>query len=504
MIKIKYLQEPALQFGGYFEHQDAKTGLSEFGPFGKNIPGLHPTEIKLGFIGTRETVSWAQEWIERCGEYIETENVKKYKPSTSQSIEGQLFDTEALFDSPQTLNRLEKILTPDFVGFNNDSAFNCSFQMNDRWVRYIQPRELTEILDLDNKTDVIWKMVNLFDENIANIAANDPTPDIIILALPPEVENKAHSVRISGNYFLNFRRAIKARSMKWNIPLQLITKSTVTGEGKNVQDVATRAWNFCTAQYYKANGVPWRITSLDEATCFIGVSFFIAKDLSDIVTMRSSVAQAFDFMGQGLILRGDYFNWDVQRLGKTPHLTYDGAKKLVKDTLNEYIRLKGYPPRRVVIHKTSEFWGKEHIDFNELDGFQNGINEVFGRCEIDLVSLAQSGVRFFREGKYPPLRGTYFSINNADHLLFTMGYIPFLETFPKPYVPESWRIMQHIGGSSPEDLFKEILALTKMNVNNCAFADGSPITLSFSRMVGEIMKHIPENGIVQPKYRFYM
>lgn len=116
--------------------------------------------------------------------------------------------------------------------------------------------------------------------------------------------------------------------MRWNIPIQLITRSTVTGEGKNVQDVATRAWNFCTAQYYKANGVPWRITSLDEATCFIGVSFFIAKDLSDVVTMRSSVAQAFDYMGQGLILRGDYFNWDVQRLGKTPHLTYEGARKL--------------------------------------------------------------------------------------------------------------------------------------------------------------------------------
>jgi hypothetical protein len=64
--------------------------------------------------------------------------------------------------------------------------------------------------------------------------------------------------------------------------------------------------------------------------------------------------------------------------------------------------------------------------------------------------------------------------------------------------------MKHVGGSSPESIFKEILALTKMNVNNCAFADGWPITLSFSRMAGEIMKHIPENGVVKPKYRFYM
>jgi hypothetical protein len=53
-------------------------------------------------------------------------------------------------------------------------------------------------------------------------------------------------------------------------------------------------------------------------------------------------------------------------------------------------------------------------------------------------------------------------------------------------------------------LFKEVLALTKMNVNNCSFADGVPITLSFSSMIGEIMKHVPLDGKIQPKYKFYM
>ena len=58
--------------------------------------------------------------------------------------------------------------------------------------------------------------------------------------------------------------------------------------------------------------------------------------------------------------------------------------------------------------------------------------------------------------------------------------------------------------TSPKDLLREVLALTKMNVNNCAFADGAPITLSFAQMIGEIMKHIPEGGKVQPTYQFYM
>jgi hypothetical protein len=85
-----------------------------------------------------------------------------------------------------------------------------------------------------------------------------------------------------------------------------------------------------------------------------------------------------------------------------------------------------------------------------------------------------------------------------------MGYIPYLETYPGSYVPEPWQITEHYGSSAPKDLLKEVLALTKMNVNNCAFADGTPITLSFSQKIGEIMKHIPDGGKVQPQYQFYI
>jgi len=113
-------------------------------------------------------------------------------------------------------------------------------------------------------------------------------------------------------------------------------------------------------------------------------------------------------------------------------------------------------------------------------------------------------MRLFREGSYPPLRGTYFSIEDDQHFLFTIGYIPYLETYPGAYVPEPWQITQHYGSSAPKDLLKEVLALTKMNVNTCAFADGTPITLSFSQKIGEIMKHIPDGGKVQPQYKFYM
>jgi hypothetical protein len=157
-----------------------------------------------------------------------------------------------------------------------------------------------------------------------------------------------------------------------------------------------------------------------------------------------------------------------------------------------------------VIHKPSRYWGSDHGEWNELEGFQEGIREVFPRIEIDLVALAQDGNKLFREGRYPPLRGTYFRIGDDEHFLYTMGYIPYLATYPGSYVPDPWHIVEHHGGSSKKDLLREVLELTKMNVNNCSFADGTPITLSFSHMVGEIMKHVPEGEKLQTGYKFYM
>jgi hypothetical protein len=115
-------------------------------------------------------------------------------------------------------------------------------------------------------------------------------------------------------------------------------------------------------------------------------------------------------------------------------------------------------------------------------------------------------VELFREGMYPPLRGTYFRIGDDHHYLYTMGFIPYLATYPGSYVPDPWHIVEHHGGSSKKDLFREVLELTKMNVNNCSFADGTPITLSFAEKVGEIMKHVPEDKDedLQTGYKFYM
>jgi hypothetical protein len=511
-FSVDYLHEPKLQFGKYFEHQDTKTGLAEFGPFGKNIAGLHPSEVKIGFIGTRETISGAKEWLEECGSEIESENAKTIKAKIKESDDGPSLFGAGIFDDEhihEPLVRLYKILNRDFIGFSKESEFDSCFQMNDRWDRTVRPDEIAKTLGVEDKQRRIWELVELFNDHIRSLAETSPAPDIIVLALTPEMVDDAYTVQVTGNFYLNFRRAIKAKAMKWGIPIQLIQRSTILGKkprGRRLplQEKATRAWNFCTALYYKAQGIPWCPVTVEKDTCFVGIDFYIAQEKGDTLTMRTSVAQAFDYLGQGLVLRGDPFEWNAEQEGKSPHMTQDGARQLISATLQEYINVRGTPPKRVVVHKPSRFWGQAHGEHNELDGFIEGIQSVFPGCDYDLVTLARSRIRLFREGQYPPARGTYLCIEDDHHFLYTMGFIPYLETYPGNYVPEPWQILERHGSSAPKELFREVLELTKMNVNNCSFADGTPITLSFSEKIGEIMKHVSDDDIVQTSYRFYM
>jgi len=85
-IAIDYVGEPKLQFGSYFEYEDAQTGLAEFGPVGKCIDGLHKETIRLGFVGTSGTISGAHEWVEACSKPIQSENIKTINRTKSVGL----------------------------------------------------------------------------------------------------------------------------------------------------------------------------------------------------------------------------------------------------------------------------------------------------------------------------------------------------------------------------------------------------------------------------------
>ena len=292
----------------------------------------------------------------------------------------------------------------------------------------------------------------------------------------------------------NFRRALKARLMRYQKPTQIIREST-TGyitDDRSKQDLATCAWNIFTGMYFKVGGLPWGPVGLKPATCFVGISFF--RPLGEPSFMRASIAQAFNEHGDGLVLRGQKFQWNDE-LGKSPHLPAHLAEQLVREVLERYKIECKQLPRRVVIHKSSRYTP------DERNGFKEALQNI---SEVDLVTVGTSGnFRLFREGEYPPLRGTLMHIGD-NYFLYTTGYIPELKKYPHGHVPAPLRIVDHYGDTAKGQLLVEILSLTKMNWNTASVDGALPITLQFARLVGEILREIPDDRDPNPKYSFYM
>jgi hypothetical protein len=108
-----------------------------------------------------------------------------------------------------------------------------------------------------------------------------------------------------------------------------------------------------------------------------------------------------------------------------------------------------------------------------------------------------------RAGQYPPLRGTLFSLGGVSYL-YTTGYLPSLGKYPHGHVPSPLQVADHVGDTAKADLLREVLTLTKMNWNSANMEGLMPITLRFSRLVGDVLREVPADREPQPKYKFYM
>jgi len=208
------------------------------------------------------------------------------------------------------------------------------------------------------------------------------------------------------------------------------------------------------------------------------------------------MAQAFTAAGDGYVLRGNTFEWTESQRERSPHLDRKSASGLIRDVLDLYQRQNQRSlPSRLVIHKTSRF------SEDELNGFTEACRIV---PQHDFVAFGNRGIQFYRTGDYPPLRGTFVKFSDAEFALYTDGYIPYLRTYPGPRVPRPLEILEHHGDSPWNVMLGEILALTKMNWNSADFACGMPITIAFSRKVGQVLAELPADLPPRPEYRYYM
>lgn len=482
---LRHIQEPSLQFGKG-QHLCPKSGIFEYNPY--DIGQIRPDKIKIGVIGKPESIDTVLEWLKDCRTHIEGKQGKN-----GSTPHPNLF-----------LN---------FCGFNKEVGFKSEIVYDDGYIRKINNSEFKEIIEENNDLESRIKLIaDLYLSEIKFLTKNK-RPDVILCVLSEnfitliqeenmntennEDEESSLDTDIDDEVIVekeqNFRRYLKAKAMQYNVPIQILRDKIAT-PSSGMQDPATIAWNFFTAIYYKASGTPWALIRKDtsDSTCYAGISFYKSRDNK---TTQTSIAQVFNEIGKGVILRGEEIK--IDKHDRTPHMSEEQAFNLLSTSLKEYFEAVKIYPRRLVIHKTSNF------NVDEIYGFKQAAKQV-NIYQIDLVTIMPSKLRLYRSGQYPPLRGTHLTLSENRHLLYTRGSVPYFETYTGMYIPSPIEIRLFEHDESPNVICDEILALTKMNWNNTQFDRKFPITIECARNVGEILKYLEPNDIMQLKYSFYM
>lgn len=459
----EWFKEPGLLFGNDMIHPDPKVGIPLYGPRSLGTT-RHKQEIHIGFIGTSDAVANARMFYEECANGVPGDD--QHNP---------------------------------FPGCRQDRGFRTDLLTDSRLIEIITRQETLQVLGIRNSQSRLETLLELLRGKMEILSQKDHPLDYIVLVLPHELYSRCrvadYSVKGIGRVHRDLRRAFKAMAMRFHKPTQILLETT-TGlmpTTRQLDHKSVIAWNLFTGLYFKADGLPWGPTGLPPSSCFIGVSFF--RPLGESSTLRTSVVQAFDEHGEGLVLRGHSFPWDEKKEGKSPHLSEEMAAKLVEMVLKRYQEERKQLPQRVILQKTSRY------EPDERAGFEQALSKV---GQYDLVALCPtSDVRLVRAGRYPPLRGTAFTIGNMS-FLYTSGYLATLGRYPHGHVPSPLLIADHVGDTSRSQLLRELMILSKMNCNSANMSGLMPITLRFSRLVGEILREVAPGETPQPKYKYYM
>jgi hypothetical protein len=482
VVKLQIIEEPRLAFHQNKMHVDIRAGLSAFGAFDKGGAGV-PIPIRLGVIGTTATVDGVRDWLEQC---------KNGVASGEEKL---------------------TTLRPPFPGMT-EQVFGTSLELSDTATRTITRHELTAAL---GKSEPLRHLAETFMQHARDLAGKSglhvlvvaPPPEVFALGDAPqasvsdppidELQEPAPEQLAPSPSTLNFHDMFKAQAIDLQLPCQVLRPDTYgssaagRARGRRLQDKATTAWNFHTALYYKAGGVPWRLARQPSTltTCYVGVSFF--KSLAGDKLM-TSVAQVFDERGEGLVVQGGSASYDKD--DRSPHLSAEDAQELLAGGLATYRREHKTMPARLVMHKTSYF------NVQEKEGFTRAAEDE--KLEVlDLVTVRRSGARVLRAGDSPMVRGTAMLFDEKSGIVYLKGTVPYFQVYPGAYIPRALEFIREDGETGASELARELIELSKLNFNNTQFDTGDPITVRAARRVGDILKHVPSGKKVNSRFRYF-
>lgn len=490
---IRHLDEPLIDVADGISVPEPKMGWSLLGPHGKRSDNY---TIRVALVGDSES-------IEKCNDLFQRLKVTTY-------------------------GKDKNLLHVNFPGLNK-LRITLRIISNAE----IEEQELSRLDKAVSFTDRVQAATTIIQEKIDAIVDRDPAPDIIVVAYPKKIdyyciegaigqkrapiksltEKRIEKIRSKHHALDEFfvtsssnagsfkprdlRSMLKSIGMKYDMPIQIIRPNTTDQfdpANPRHEDDATLYWNLLVAMFYKSNHIQWQVKGLMTDTCYIGVAFF--RDADDVSNLRTALAQVFTLDSEGFVIKGRKALIDENN---SPHVSKADSIRLLQRAIDVFSRNKnGQNPRRIVVHKTSRF------NNEEIEGFNAG---SLGIQKLDLVAFGSREIKLMRWGHHPPIRGTMVKLPDDSVLLYTYGYIPYLDTYPGPRVPSPLEILEHHGTTAMETICREIMALSKLNWNNAKFCSKAPITIGFAKRIGSILREIPpatESSDVGKKLKFYM
>ena len=495
-------EEPLLEFRYGQALEDPHDGLYLFGPYDADLPS-HPRKITYGVIGTENGIALFEKW------------------------------SEQVLNSPQISEPNRLRLWPPFPGF--DVAFDCEWPNKASWAYILDEKELLKSSRHKDEYARTYGVVNIFMDAFKVLEKRDESFNVIVCIVPEDIykncrpksrpddvwgyrppkkqidrfkkgqvtlnedfSNKENWSTDKYKMSVDFRRQIKARALKYNIPIQIIRETTLSlknrGDKRRLTCLSDRAWNLSTALYYKAGGKPWKLKSAREGVCYIGISF---KRLDDVDKRTACcAAQMFLDSGDGIVFLGDKGPWYSPEK-KQFELSRDAAYNLLSGILETYKELGGQELKELFIHCRSS------INEDAFKGYKEACPD-----DVKLVCVRvrkeRNDIKLYRPGKMPVIRGSFLKWNDRTGYLWGTGFKPRIGTYDGFEVPIPLKIHIQYGDSSIEQVAKDIFSLTKLNYNACKLGDSEPVTIMFSDAVGEILISNPKIKDRKPQFKFYI
>jgi hypothetical protein len=490
MKDLFYIDEPNLLFANDQKCTDVRDGLALFGPINK-IYG-----IKSGVIGTQN---------------------------------GLLIFKTFLNSLQRPTYNSNNLTRPMFPGF--EAVFNCKWESDNIVFKEVSNVEIDNLLYNENTHKRTFDLVSLFLEKIVDANKNaDENIDIWFVVVPDEIyrycrpnqtlpkelvktkrlitkteaknfqfvpsffpemdeDNKAKEEEaVAYNYDAQFHDQLKARLLPYTIPTQIVRESTLAWRdftnksGAPLRDFSKieghLAWTLSTTVFYKAGGKPWKLSDIRSGVCYLGLVY---KQLEKSKNPRNAccAAQMFLDNGDGTVFKGEIGKW-WNPDKKEFHLDPKEAKSLLTQALESYRNQNGQNPKEIFVHARTRFNREEWEAFEEVTPKETNL--------VGVTITKTKPLKLYKsESDYPILRGLSFVVDETSAFLWTVGFVPKIQTALSMEVPNPLFIEINKGQAEIKQVLKDIMALTKLNYNACIFADGMPVTLRFADKIGEIL-----------------